>query len=609
MDCLRRPHEMAEMMIRSRGFRADPAGFRWTAAHVVAVTLVVTAVFAAPWAVLVASASSARAQSLTLASPSPAPVKFYIVPPARNGHAESLFDIAAATLRYGSRYIQIFNLNVGRLQPDGERLENPGVIEPGWILHLPADAAGPGVRFGLLPGPAPSPTAPASHRPARPGPAGASAPASAFGWLGTGSAIVAGGALVLLTTTGLAVRFGRRRRTSATGRRRRGGAKRPGPPVSGRTAPAATAGLSTHTAGTHDTGTHAAGTHAAGQRWAQVPSESSWPDWGPPPELHPDHPSAPVPRVRVPVSRGESAATPPGGPPDREQRWSAQPARTPGAATQTHAEVASGDGRPRAVLTGAPATRWEGATDFGARAQGVVQVARGAVDLAGPVRWETSEVRNADPAWLAVRFLSVADAKAAEITREASGQATAIRAAAERDAAEIRRQASEHATAIRAAAEWDAAEARTAVMTMSAELGQVAAYVTENLTSPVAPARRPEVRPATKPEVRPTRTPAAQPTRKPESRPRQYAAMRLTAAVMAAMLLVAVTAGSTELALHGYRFFVFRSAGTGATSGDGLKENQGPGQPDAPGAHHQAREAHHQRSGHGPSTSGGGSHG
>ena len=586
-------------MIRSRGFRADTAGFPRAAAHVVAVTLVATAVFAAPWAVLVASASSARAQSLTPAPPSPAPVKFYIVPPARNGHAESLFDIAAKTLRYGSRYIQIFNLNVGRLQPNGERLENPRVIEPGWILQLPADAAGPGVRFGPLPGPAPSPTASASHRPSRPGSAGAPAPHSPFGWLRTASAIVFGGALLVLTTAGLAVRYRRRRRASATGRRRHGGAKRPGPPASRRTVPAATAGLSTRAAGTHD----------SDPRWHQVPSESSWPDWGPPPELHPDHPSAPVPRVRVPASRWESPATPPGGAPDRAQRWSAQPTRAPSAATRTHAEAAVGDGRPRAVLTEAPAIRWEGATDFGARAQGAVQVTRSAVDLADPVRWETSEVRNADPAWLAGRFLSVADAKAAEITREASGQAAAIRAAAERDAAEIRRQASEHAAAIRAAAEWEAAEARTAVLTMTAELGQVAAYVTENLASPMAPATMPEVRPATKPEVRPARTPGAQPTRKPEARPRQYAAMRLTAAVMAAMLLFAVTAGSTELALHGYRFFVFRSAGTGATSGDGLKENQGPGQPDAPGAHHQVRGAHHQRSGHGPSTPGGGSNG
>jgi hypothetical protein len=210
-------------------------------------------------------------------------------------------------------------------------------------------------------------------------------------------------------------------------------------------------------------------------------------------------------------------------------------------------------------------------------------------------------VRTADPAWLAGRFLSVADAKATEITREASGQAAAIRAAAELDAAEIRRQASEQAEAIRAAAEIEAAEARTAVMTMSAELGQLAAYVTESLTGPMAPARMPEVRPTARPGVRPAT--------EPEARPRQYAAMRLTAAVMAVMLLFAMTAGSTEVALHGFRFFVFRSAGTGATSDDGLKENQGPGQPDAPGAHHRARGSNHHLNGHRPSTSGGGSHG
>jgi hypothetical protein len=65
-------------------------------------------------------------------------------------------------------------------------------------------------------------------------------------------------------------------------------------------------------------------------------------------------------------------------------------------------------------------------------------------------------------------------------------------------------------------------------------------------------------------------------------RPRQYAAMRLTAIVMAAMVLFAVAAGSTEVALHGFSFFVFRSAGTGSTPATGLKESQGPGQPDAP---------------------------
>jgi hypothetical protein len=37
-------------------------------------------------------------------------------------------------------------------------------------------------------------------------------------------------------------------------------------------------------------------------------------------------------------------------------------------------------------------------------------------------------------------------------------------------------------------------------------------------------------------------------------------------------------------------FFVFRANGAGASL-TGLKENQGPGQPDAPGAHHRAPAA------------------
>jgi hypothetical protein len=68
--------------------------------------------------------------------------------------------------------------------------------------------------------------------------------------------------------------------------------------------------------------------------------------------------------------------------------------------------------------------------------------------------------------------------------------------------------------------------------------------------------------------------------------------MRLTSVAAAALVVFAAAAGSTEVGLHGFKFFVFRSAGTGATNGDGLQEDQGPGQPDAPGAHHQAR---HQR--------------
>ncbi len=58
----------------------------------------------------------------------------------------------------------------------------------------------------------------------------------------------------------------------------------------------------------------------------------------------------------------------------------------------------------------------------------------------------------------------------------------------------------------------------------------------------------------------------------------------------AAMILFALTAGATEVALHGFKFFVFRATGTGETGPNGLQENQGPGQPDAPGAHQQVQK-------------------
>jgi hypothetical protein len=582
------------MMARSRGFSADATGFPRSAAHLVVAALVVTAVFTAPWIGVVANAGSARAQQI--ASASPAPVKYYVVPPTGSTQPDTLFAIALRTLGNGSRYMEIFNLNKGRLQPNGDRLERPGVIEAGWILQLPNDATGPGVHFGPLPVPTPKFTSPASPRPSQPGATPATAPASALRWLVAGSAIAVGLAVFAVIVAGLTVRSRRRRQAPITGSRMSISAGEPGPPVSRVSTSAAPGGAGNRPA-VDDTG----------PRWPQVPTEATWQDWGPPPELHPDHPSAPVPRVRLPATRWESPAVPPGGASARTQQWPSQPTSAPGAGAPRHAEPVFGDSGPRAVLTENPVV-WQGRPYAGTPAAGAVRVARHAARQADPVRWELAEVRNADPVWLAGRFLSVADAKAAEITQAASGQAAAIREAAERDAAEIRRLASEQAAAIREAAEWEAAEARTAVMTMSAELNRVASFVAENLASPSAPARQPQVRPARQPEIQPARQPELQPAGQPEARPRQYAAMRLTVAVMAALLLFAVAAGSTELVLHGYSFFVFRSAGTGATSDDGRQENQGPGQPDAPGARHHTRGAHHQI-GRGPSTSGGGSNG
>ena len=56
--------------------------------------------------------------------------------------------------------------------------------------------------------------------------------------------------------------------------------------------------------------------------------------------------------------------------------------------------------------------------------------------------------------------------------------------------------------------------------------------------------------------------------------------------------------------MHGLKFFLFRNTGAGAGNSQDLEENQGPGQPDAPGAHHDpvnppAKGKHHKKGHHG----------
>ncbi|GGM03593.1 hypothetical protein GCM10007977_001190 [Dactylosporangium sucinum] len=89
------------------------------------------------------------------AQPSPGPsaavTKYYVVGPPVDGHREYLFDIAARTLGDGRRAAEIFNLNQHRPQPDGGRLQDPTVLQEGWILLLPPDADGPGVHEGEPP--------------------------------------------------------------------------------------------------------------------------------------------------------------------------------------------------------------------------------------------------------------------------------------------------------------------------------------------------------------------------------------------------------------------------------------------------------------------------
>jgi hypothetical protein len=211
-----------------------------------------------------------------------------------------------------------------------------------------------------------------------------------------------------------------------------------------------------------------------------------------------------------------------------------------------------------------------------------------------------------DAAWIAQRMVLDAGAHAARLRRQASVQAATIREAAERETEMIWQQASAQAAAIREAAEREAAALRATVMRLSAapaELvdldggmaGQQAARLagqpgTRTLgTSATKPEARPGAGRGAEPGARRGAEPGARrgaeprtgPARRPQRPPRQLVAIRVAAAATAALLLFAVTAGTTEVALHGFAFFVFRAAGTGETRASGLQEDQGPGQPDA----------------------------
>jgi hypothetical protein len=76
--------------------------------------------------------------------------KIYVVQPPEGRYHESLWEIAQNHLRDGRRYREIFELNAGRPQPDGSKLTIASLIRPGWILRMPRDARGPGIRVVTL---------------------------------------------------------------------------------------------------------------------------------------------------------------------------------------------------------------------------------------------------------------------------------------------------------------------------------------------------------------------------------------------------------------------------------------------------------------------------
>jgi hypothetical protein len=219
------------------------------------------------------------------------------------------------------------------------------------------------------------------------------------------------------------------------------------------------------------------------------------------------------------------------------------------------------------------------------------------------------QIWDAGSSQLASWIIDDANEQAAQIFHRARSQASSSLADAQKEAAEIVRRTGEQAALTIEAAELQAAEIRATMMKLTADLTGMAAYVTQNLSpaapaaapgaepaaaAPARPAGAPRARPATAPGAGPARQPAAAPTARPGAKPngksRQHAAVRVMTIFTAAMVVLALAAGASEVALHGAKFFVFRATGVGETGPNGGQEDQGPGQPDAPVAHQQLQK-------------------
>ena len=70
----------------------------------------------------------------------------YEVHPPEGRNYDTLWDIAERYLGSGIRYKEIFELNKDLTQGDGRSLQIADLIQPGWVLRLPSDAKGPGLK-------------------------------------------------------------------------------------------------------------------------------------------------------------------------------------------------------------------------------------------------------------------------------------------------------------------------------------------------------------------------------------------------------------------------------------------------------------------------------
>ncbi|RPF20868.1 discoidin domain-containing protein [Myceligenerans xiligouense] len=150
----------------------------------------------------------------------PGSVVYYVVK-QQGERAETIEDIAQRLLGSAARWPEIVQLSKAIRQKDGKYLTDPHTLLAGWVLQLPDDAAGEGVKFGRLPGtgkkkpsPSPSPSATPSPSPvvARESADGSAAVAEFLLPVG----LVLGGLLVLAGLVLAAIRLvalARRRRT------------------------------------------------------------------------------------------------------------------------------------------------------------------------------------------------------------------------------------------------------------------------------------------------------------------------------------------------------------------------------------------------------------
>lgn len=135
--------------------RLDRRGFRTSRAVTGMLIVWLVAMFASP----AASSASVPAAMSVSASFDPTPAAAHLAsldtdraeavgPDYTVVPRDSLWSIAEKTLGDPLRWRQIFDLNAGRMQSDGGRLDDRSLLHVGWVLRLPLETAPPPVLRG-----------------------------------------------------------------------------------------------------------------------------------------------------------------------------------------------------------------------------------------------------------------------------------------------------------------------------------------------------------------------------------------------------------------------------------------------------------------------------